>query len=225
MASPRGQQNIQQSIENSVKRKFLPYMNAMARSNRKSMHHAYEWNKVGQTSARLFDLKIPSSSRGKTNFSMKLEFRPSRSLVPLTEAQREPNPVTGAVVQQTHIFWNKAMVMEYGQTVTVRPIKARYMAFDNPPGARQTNSGLTFSRLPINIDYSQRPSYHGIETALSAFFKGVGSREAGDAVQTYGRQVRRGAEKAAHMLTISTPSDAYAHSVASRITQAMVPVG
>lgn len=223
IASPRGQANIQRSIENSVKRKFLPYVNAMARANRKSLHHVYEWNKTGITSARLFDLAIPSSSRGKANFSMKLEFRPSKSLVPLTEAQRRPNPYTGAVVEQRHIFYNKAMVMEYGQSVTIRPIQAKYMAFDNPPGARQTESGLTFSRLPITINYAERPTYHGLEMAIKSFFNGIGGRDAGQAVENYGKQVRRGAEKASHMISVSVPSDAYAHSVASKVTNAMVP--
>jgi hypothetical protein len=224
ISSPRGQANIQRSIENSVKRKFIPYMNAMARANKSSLHHAYEWGKVGQTSARLFDLTIPSASRGKANFSMKLGFRPSMSLVPLTEAQRTPNEFTGAVVEQRHVFWNKAMVMEYGQSVTVRPVKARYMAFDTPPGAPyRSKSGLTFTSKPVNIRYADRPTYHGIQNAMSAFFKGVGGRDAANSVQSYGRQVKRGAEKAAHMLTINVPSDAYAHSVASKITNAMVP--
>jgi hypothetical protein len=225
LASPRGQANIQKSIEISVKRKFLPYINAMAKGNKKSLSHVYEWNKVGVTSARLFDLTIPSTSRGKTNFSMKVDFRPSKTLVPLTEAQATPNPQTGAVVKRRHIFYNKAMVMEYGQSVTVRPKTSKYMAFDNPPGTVPTLSGLTFSSRPVTINYASMPTYHGLQAAITSFFKTVGEKDSADAVKNYSRQVRKGAEKASHMISVSVPSDEYAHSVASKITNAMMPSG
>lgn len=222
IASPRGQQNIQRTIENSVKRKFLPYINSMARANKKSLHHVYEWNKVGVTNARLFDLVIPPTSRGKANFSMRLEFRPSRSLVPLTEAQATPGP-SGAVVERKHVFYNKAMIMEYGEKVVVRPKNTKYLAFDNPPNARQTLSGLTFSSRPVTIDYSRMQTSHGLNAAIASYFKTVGDREAERSVKKYGHDVVRGAKKSVHMLTINTPSDAYANSVAARISNALVP--
>jgi len=222
ISSPRGQQNIQKTIENSVQRKFLPYVNSMAMANKKSLHHVYEWNKVGVTSARLFDLVIPSTSRGKANFSMRLEFRPSRSLVPLTEAQATPGP-SGQVVERKHVFYNKAMIMEYGDKVVVRPKNTKYMAFDTPPGGRKTLSGLTFSSRPVTIDYSKMQTSHGLNAAISSYFKTVGDKEAEKSVKKYSRSVARGARKSAHMITVHTPSDAYANSVAARITNALVP--
>lgn len=224
ISSPKGQSNIQRTIENSVKRKFVPYVNAMASANKKSLHHVYEWNRVGQTSARLYDLKIPATSRGKASFSMRLEFRPSRTLVPLTEAQATPGP-SGAVVEQRHVFFNKAMVMEYGNTVVIRPTISQYLAFDNPINAPKTASGLTFSRGPVVIDYSRLPTYHGMQEVMTSFFEGVGGSEVNRDVQNYGTRAARAADKAAVFLTVSTPSDGYAKSIASRMTGALTPSG
>lgn len=224
ISSPQGQENIQRTIENSVKRKFVPYVNAMATANKKSLHHAYEWNKVGQTGARLFDLKIPAASRGKANFSMRLEFRPSKTLVPLTEAQATPGP-SGAVVEQRHVFFNKAMVMEYGQKVVIRPNISRYLVFDSPPGSPFTESGLTFSTGPVMIDYSRLDTYHGLENAITSFFSTVGGSEINRDIQNYGRRAAKAADKSSVFLTVSTPSDGYAKTIASQMTRALSPVG
>jgi hypothetical protein len=238
LASPRGKVNLQTTLEISIKRKFLPYINAIARGN-KSLHHVYEWNKAGITSARLFDLVIPKTSRAQSNFSMKVEFRPSKTLVPLTEAQATPNKVTGAVVKKKHIFYNKAMTMEYGETVTIKPLGDKKMAFDNPntqnelaslsgltgvEWAKKTMSGLTFTSKPITIDYSRRPTYHGFQNALSAFFNSIGKTEINDSSNRYARAVSRGASKSSHMISVSVPSDAYAHAVAEKITNSLVVV-
>jgi hypothetical protein len=224
ISSPKGQKNIQRTIENSVKRKYLPYVNAMASANKKSMHHAYEWGKVGQTSGRLFDLKIPPMSRGKANFSMRLEFRPSKTLVPLTEAQATPGP-TGKTVEQRHVFFNKAMVMEYGQKVIIRPTISQYLAFDNPINGRKTLSGLTFTAKPVAIDYSRLPTYHGLQAATESFFAGIGGQEINRDVSNYGTKAARAADRASVMLSVSTPSDGYANAIASRMTEALTPSG
>jgi hypothetical protein len=69
------------------------------------------------------------------------------------------------------------------------------------------------------------PTYHGLQAAIESFFKTVGEKDSANAVKNYSRQVRKGAEKASHMISVSMPSDEYAHSVASRITNAMMPSG
>lgn len=221
ISSPKGQQNIQQTIERSVNRKFMPFINAMARSNKNSFHHLYEWDKAGVTSARLFDLKIPQSSRGKANFSMKVSFRPSKTLVPLTTAQSTPNPITGAVVQRKHIFYNKAMVMEYGLQVIVRPKSAKNLAFDSTSTTNITESGLVFTSKPIMIDYKARPTYHALQTTISTFFSGYGGKEISDGVRNYSRAATVGARKASHLIKVSVPSDAYANSIAKKITEGL----
>lgn len=220
LSSPKGQSTIQKTLETSVNRKFFPYLNGMARGNRKSLHHIYEWEKVGQTSARLFDLKIPAASRGKASFSMRVEFRPSKSLVPLTAAQADPGP-SGAVVSKRYVFYNKAMVMEYGQRVTIRPLGDNFMAFDTPPGLRETATGLTFTKRPIQMNYAELPTYHGLEKVMTAFFQSMGAKNATESVGRYSRKVNQAAERASHMISVSTPSDAYARAVASKMTNSL----
>jgi hypothetical protein len=210
----------------------------MARGNRQSLHHIYEWEKVGVTSARLFDLVIPPTSRGKSNFSMRVQFRPSKKLVPLTLAQETPNPTTGQVVKRQHVFWNKAMTMEYGETVVIRPLGRSKMAFDNPSKTAglagqtigvswtsRTKSPLIFTSKPVKINYAKRPTYHGLDSVLTSFFMTIGKHEVSTSLRRYNKQVARGAGKSTHMLTISTPSDAYAHSVASKIANSLVVTG
>jgi hypothetical protein len=223
LSGPSGQAKVQKTIERSVNRKFLPYVNAVSRGNKASMHHLYEWGSVGITSARLFDLVIPTSSRGRANFSMKVTYRPSTKLVPLTTAQATPNPFTGKVVKKQHRFYNKAMVMENGLTVVVRPKNTKYMAFDNPPGALQTKSGLTFSSKPITINYADKPNYHGLSNTLRSFFAGYGGNEVGKSLRVYGKNLKRAAERSSRNINVSIPSDSYAKAMGSKYSALVMP--
>ena len=55
---------------------FGNYIDALARSKPKSLHHVYEWKKTGNKSARLFKLnKIDS---GELSFKVGYEFKPSK---------------------------------------------------------------------------------------------------------------------------------------------------
>jgi len=223
ISSPQGQYNIQRTIETSVKRRFLPYVNSMARNNKKGLHHLYEWNQVGNTSARLFDLKIPTTSRGKANFSMQTVFRQSKRLVPLTEAQATPGP-TGQVVKKVHRFFNKAMVMEFGETVHIRPLGARAMAFDDNSEGRKwgksftERGGLIFSRGEVVINYTERPTYHGLSNVVSSYFRTSGGASISTDVRRYFHRVAKSASGASHMINIVMPSDAYAKQIAAQYT-------
>jgi len=152
---------------------------------------------------------------------MVVNFRPSKSLVPLTEAQMTPGP-SGKTVTSRHVFYNKAMVMEYGHQVTIRPKGARALAFDNPS---TIGEGLYFTKAPVVVNYSDKPTFQGLQMAVSGFFSAYGKKETSDAVEQYGKKVSRAAGKAAHMINVSMPSDGYAQAVASRITEALSPVG
>ena len=47
-------------IFNQINDDFGQYMDSLARTKPKSLHHVYEWNKVGNKTARLFELNIVS---------------------------------------------------------------------------------------------------------------------------------------------------------------------
>jgi len=221
ISSPKGASNVQKTIQLSVNRRYLPFINAMAVGNRKSFHHLYEWNSVGRTSQRLFDLKVINSGRSKSIFSMEVSFRPSHTLVPLTEAQATPGP-TGEVVKRKHIFYNKAMVMEYGQRVTIRPKTSKYLAFDTPPtAAYKSASGLTFTSNPITINYASRSTAYALRNATETFFSGYGQNKISDGLDEYTHSLKRSAAKSSHLLEVSVPSDAYATMVAKKVTAAL----
>lgn len=88
------------------------YIDSHARMDPQSLHHVYEWGQTGSESARLFDIKSKASKR-VIHFTGK--FLPSKTS---SGPYSEP-------------FVNKADIMENGISVTVSPVKADYLAFED----------------------------------------------------------------------------------------------
>jgi hypothetical protein len=82
--------------------------------NPKKMHHIYEWNQIGNSSARLFVLSRSKVLGG--NLEINIGFKPSRMPVPIPQNLLEPGK-TGKFVTSRHIFRDKASVMESGKAV------------------------------------------------------------------------------------------------------------
>lgn len=101
---------------NQIMNDFGNYIDAKARSNPKSLHHVYEWNKVGTPSARLFELKQVQSDG--ISLRLKSEFKLSKSFVPTSKGKRR------------HVFKNKASVMEMGLPLVIRPTHAKRLVFE-----------------------------------------------------------------------------------------------
>lgn len=87
------------------------YIDVRARANPESLHHIYEWDRVGDSSARLFEIKAVAS---KTNIIFSGEFIPSSSV---SENSNEP-------------FVDKANVMENAISILVEPRSSDFLAFD-----------------------------------------------------------------------------------------------
>ena len=87
------------------------YIDAQARMNPTALHHVYEWNSVGDSSARLFKLSSKASKRVIT-FSGK--FLPSKTSVNGSEP-----------------FVNKAEVMENAISVTITPVNSPVLVFED----------------------------------------------------------------------------------------------
>lgn len=100
---------------NQIEKDFYEYVDAQARSNPKSLHHVYEWKKVGQSNGRLFKLKI-NSTEG-LSFSLRADFLLSKSMVP------------SSLGKSRYVFANKARVMEDGNPVVIRPRNAKRLVF------------------------------------------------------------------------------------------------
>ena len=87
------------------------YIDVKAKANPESLHHVYEWNRVGDPSARLFQINSVAS---KTNIIFSGEFIPSGSV---SENSNEP-------------FVDKANVMENAISILVEPRSSDFLAFD-----------------------------------------------------------------------------------------------
>ena len=104
---------------------FGKAMDIEARSNPKRYHHVYEWNRVGDKSARLFLLQKITSSAGVLN--IKVVFRDSKTPVPVPDALRNPGK-SGKFVTARSIFVKKAEIMEAGTPIIYRAKKPIPMA-------------------------------------------------------------------------------------------------
>lgn len=215
ISSPTAQANIQDTLKRSVIRKFVPYVNLRARSNPKSLHHVYEWNHVGQTQYRLFDPVIAKAGKKKASFRVEMVFKPSQTLVPLTEAQETPGP-SGQVVKKRYRFVQKARVMEFGEDVTIRRIGTSLLAF----GEKK----LLFSKGPIHINYSSRPTHGSLNRVTNEFFSRMAPAMSDAAMEAYSRKVARKASLSAVMMTVNMPSDSLAKSTADRAARSIGPV-
>lgn len=99
------------SLGNSVTEILKRYIDSNARANPEILHHMYEWNQVGNSTARLFDINYRSTQLG---LSVNSTFRQSNTIKP---GSYEP-------------FYSKAKIMEEGVPVTIRPVRSKVLAFD-----------------------------------------------------------------------------------------------
>jgi hypothetical protein len=94
---------------------FCNYIDALARSKPKSLHHVYEWKKSGNKSSRLF--KLNKISDDGLSFKVNYTLLPSKSMVPTTNGKRR------------HVFVNKASIMEEGKPLVIRPKNSDRLVF------------------------------------------------------------------------------------------------
>lgn len=99
-----------------IDKDFGEYIDALARSKPKSLHHVYEWGRVGSKTARLFQLNLLSQEG--LSFKVGYKFKPSKSFVPANEFSR-----------RRHVFVNKAEIMEAGTPLVITPKHAERLVF------------------------------------------------------------------------------------------------
>ena len=95
---------------------FGNYIDALARSKPKSLHHVYEWKKAGNKNARLF--KLNKISQDGLSFRINYQLLQSKSMVPSSNGKRR------------HVFANKAAVMDEGKPLVIRPKNAERLVFE-----------------------------------------------------------------------------------------------
>lgn len=110
------QNKFTKTIFDQINKDFLEYVDALARTKPKSLHHVYEWKRAGQPGARLFGLKMLSQE--DLSFKLGFEFKPSSTPIPSSNSKSR------------HVFVDKAAVMEAGNPVTIRPRNADRLIFE-----------------------------------------------------------------------------------------------
>lgn len=95
---------------------FGNYIDALARSKPKSLHHVYEWKKTGNKTARLF--RLNKTVQTGLSFGINYQFLPSKTMVPASNGKRR------------HMFINKASVMEKGEPLVIRPKNSERLVFE-----------------------------------------------------------------------------------------------
>jgi hypothetical protein len=125
------------------------FVDANARMNPQMLHHVYEWSQTGSPEARLFDLDYSASSGG---LSFSYTFRQSLSV-----KQGSNTP-----------FYNKAEIMESGVPVSIKPKKAKALAF-NVDGEQVFTRGQVRVENPGG-EYTQGSFEKTMELFLNQYF-------------------------------------------------------
>jgi hypothetical protein len=113
--NPINKQKINRGAALLIKNYFNQYLDSKARQNPSAYHHVYEFDKTGNSSARLFNAVVSNTGDGAAIISY--------SFTPAKDPNREGFP-----------FPNKAEIMEEGQTVIVTPKKAQYLRYELEDG-------------------------------------------------------------------------------------------
>jgi hypothetical protein len=121
-----GKKEFLNNLGNAIEDMAGNFIDTMAKVDPQQLHHVYEWYRVGSPDARLFDIKYSVSNLGLSFTSI---FRQSETI---KDGSREP-------------FYNKAQVMESGQSVTIAPRNSTVLAFD-------VDGQTIFTKGPITIN-------------------------------------------------------------------------
>lgn len=164
--NPINKQKINRGAAFLIKNYFNEYLDMRARQDQESYHHIYEFNKTGNSSARLFQANVTSTVDGSAiiNYSF--------------TTAKDPN-------KYGYTFPEKASIMESGQTITVTPKRGKYLRYrlsngrfvtsqksiiDNPGGPKVAGSfEKTFKEFMVgqaNIVLQQFKFYNKIEDAM-----------------------------------------------------------
>lgn len=121
-----GKPKLLRLIGEELKRLAAEYIDSSARLNPYALHHVYEWYQTGSPAARLFDIKYTIVGGGLTM---------SSTLTQSTSIANGSNTP----------FYDKARIMEAGIPVTIEPVSAQVLAFED-------DGEEVFTRGPVRIE-------------------------------------------------------------------------
>lgn len=120
-----GKTKFLQTFAVSIIEILKEYIDSNARIDPQLLHHVYEWNQIGESRGRLFDIEYVVNGFG---LSINSTFRQSSSV---KEGSYEP-------------FYDKAQIMESGIPVIIRPKKSNVLRFD-------VNGEEVFTQKPVKV--------------------------------------------------------------------------
>jgi len=112
------QKLFRNTLFTQIDKDFGEYVDALSRVKPKSLHHMYEWNKVGQPLSRLFKLKQINPSG--LSFQIDYDFKLSKTSVPTKNKKQK----------KKYVFAKKASIMEEGMPIIIRPKSAERLVFE-----------------------------------------------------------------------------------------------
>ena len=120
------------------------YVDSNARVDPATLHHVYEWYKVGSPDARLFDFDYTVSNIGLSFYAT---FSQSKSV---QAGSSEP-------------FYNKAKIMELGTPITIRPKKAEALRFE-------VDGEIVYTKNEVTVNNPGGQAQGGFEKVFNTFF-------------------------------------------------------
>jgi hypothetical protein len=142
---------------------FVLHMTEATISNPRRLSHMYEWNRAGDPNARLWKQNLRG---GGKNRRIDFEFKASRKIVPV------PDELKAVGVEQRHVFYWKAPIMEYGLPVVISPKVAKVLVYlksavKNPSTGAfvgWNSGGVVYRRSPVHIERAGTPEQWGAFT-------------------------------------------------------------
>ena len=139
-----GKQQLMHSIGLQSIELLKSYIDSNARTNPSILHHVYEWSKTGSPSARLYDIDYTVSNMG---LSFRSSFRQS------TTIQNGSNTP----------FYDKARIMENGIPVTIVPVNAQALRYEQ-------DGEVVFTKGPVYVSNPGGNTEGKFEQVFDNFF-------------------------------------------------------
>ncbi|QNN98301.1 hypothetical protein SEA_LILMARTIN_51 [Streptomyces phage LilMartin] len=145
----------------TLSQRFDNYMSVVAPAAPDQFHHVYDWGRIGVPQYQLW--KNVLRGRGNERYAS-FEFRASIRPVPFPEGAKKP-------YRRKHRFIYKAMIMEYNIGVTIRPKRAKMLAFP-------VDDKIIFTKGPVFVE---NPGGMGTTGAFTAawtnWWSGAGAEQ------------------------------------------------
>lgn len=135
-------------IFTQINKDFGDYMDSQSRVKPRSLHHVYEWKRVGNPQNRLFKLKFIDTPG--ISFKIDYEFQPSKIMVPAKKNRRR------------HVFVSKASIMEAGMPLVIAPRSAERLVFE-------TETGTVFMPKGASVTV-KRPGGPGVKNQFTSYY-------------------------------------------------------